>query len=215
MDRATRRQLAGVVTLVVVAAGAALVLSPAGLARSVASLTDRPLQFAVLLVGAYGLRFLVAWPISALSVVVGFALGPLGIPVALAGAVGTCVPPYLLAGRVDPSGALGRLGGHGERYFTAAGPVRGVTAARLAPLPADGVSYAAGLAGLPLRSYLLGTALGELPWVTAAVLVGASAETLTMEGLAPAALVVGAAGLAVLLLAPAAYRAVRTDGRPT
>jgi hypothetical protein len=36
-----------------------------------------------------------------------------------------------------------------------------------------------------------------------------------MEGLAPAALVVGAAGLAVLLLAPAAYRAVRTDGRPT
>lgn len=212
MDRVARRQLLGAATLVAVAVGAALVLSPAGLARSVAGLADRPAVFAAVLVVGYGLRFLVAWPISAFSVLVGFALGPEGVPVALAGAVGTCLPPYVLARRADASGPLGTLGTHGERYFAAAGGVRGVAAARLAPLPADAVSYGAGLAGVPPRAYLLGTVLGELPWVVAAVLVGASAETLTTEGLAPAALVVGAAGVAVLLLAPAAYRALRSHG---
>jgi uncharacterized membrane protein YdjX (TVP38/TMEM64 family) len=213
MDPATRRQLLGVATLVVVAVLAAVTLSPATVAREVAALAGRPVLFGGLLFGAYLCRFLVAWPISVLSVLVGVALGPSGIPVALAGAVVTCLPPYLLAGRIGETvGPLGTLGRHGKRYFTSTGTVRGVMAARLAPLPADPVSYTAGLAKVPVGPYVLGTVLGELPWVTAAVLVGASAEAVTTEGLAPTALVVGAAALAVLLLSGPAYRALRSRG---
>lgn len=211
MDRATRRQLLAVGTLAAVALVAALTLSPAGLAREVAALAERPLLFAALLLVAYTFRFVVAWPISVLSVLVGFALGPRGIPVALAGAVLTCVPPYLLARYFDiENGPLGALGGHGRRYFDAAGGTRGVAAARLAPLPADTISYTAGLAGVAPGPYVLGTALGEVPWVTAAVLVGASAETLTTDGVTGGpALVVGAAALALLLLSGPAYRRLR------
>jgi len=213
MNRATRRQLVGVVTLGAVAVAAAFVVSPTWLAREVAALSNRPGLFAALLVVGYGGRFLVAWPISALSILVGVALGPRGVPVALAGAVFTCCPPYLLARRVDSGvGPLGTLAVHGERYFGATGHVRGVVAARLAPLPADSISYTAGLAGVPGGAYLVGTLLGELPWVTAAVLVGASAETLTTEGTAPASLLVGAGALAVLLLAGPAYRLARERG---
>lgn len=216
MDRATQRQLAGVATLVAVAVAATLTLSPATVAREVVTLADRPMVFGGVLLVAYLCRFLVAWPISALSVLVGFALGPSGVPIALAGAVLTCLPPYLLAGRIEGTGGpLGSLGRHGERYFTSMGPVRGVTAARLAPLPTDPVSYTAGLASVPIGPYVLGTAIGELPWVTAAILVGASAETLTTEGVAPTTLIVGAAGLAALLLVPPAYRAWRTETYPT
>ncbi|MFC7176024.1 hypothetical protein [Halosegnis marinus] len=136
MDRATRRQLAGVAALAAVAVAAALLLSPARLAREVGALAERPALLAGVLFVAYLLRFLVAWPISVLSAVVGFALGPRGVPVALVGAVLTCVPPYLLARRVEgAAGPLGTLGAHGERYFDAAGSARGVVAARLAPSP--------------------------------------------------------------------------------
>jgi uncharacterized membrane protein YdjX (TVP38/TMEM64 family) len=205
-----RRQAAGVATLALVAGVAAVVLSPAGVARALTALADRPLLFVGVVSVAYLLRFLAAWPISALSVVVGFTLGPRAVPLALAGAVVTCLPPYLLAGRFDQRGPLATLADHGDRYFTAAGGLRGIVAARLAPLPADAVSYTAGLSGVSLPAYAVGTALGELPWVTAAVLVGASAERVTTDGMAGGpALVVGAVALAVLLLAGPAYRALR------
>ncbi|MDZ7747230.1 MAG: VTT domain-containing protein [Halobacteriales archaeon] len=210
MHSVARRQVAGVVTLALVAIVAAVTLSPAGVARVMANLADRPLLFAGLLSGAYLLRFLAAWPISALSVVVGFTLGARAVPLALAGAVVTCLPPYLLADRFDRRGPLGTLADHGDRYFTATGGLRGVIAARLAPLPADAVSYTAGLSGVALPVYALGTALGELPWVTAAVLVGASAEQVTTDGVAGGLpLIVGAVALAVLLLAGPAYRTLR------
>lgn len=213
MDRATRRQLIGVATLGAVAVAAALVASPTRLAREVAALSDRPALFTVLLAVAYGGRFLVAWPISALSILVGVVLGARGIPVAVAGAVVTCCPPYLLARRVESGvGPLGTLAVHGERYFGATGHFRGVVAARLAPLPADSVSYTAGLSRVPLGAYLAGTLLGELPWVTAAVLVGASAETLTTEGVVSPSLLAGGVALAVLLLAGPAYRLAQKRG---
>ena len=210
MNRVVARQAAGVVTLVTLAGVAAVSLSPTGLTEAIVGITDHPLRLGALLAAGYCLRFLAAWPISSLSIVVGFALGPLAVPVALAGAVVTCLPPFLLARRTD-GGPLGTLGDHGRRYFTATGDLRGVAAARLAPLPADPVSYAAGLAEVRLGAYALGTALGELPWVVAAVLVGASLNELTTRGLtASPALVVGAAALALLLLSGPLYRLLRT-----
>lgn len=206
-----RQVLAG---LVLAAAGAVgmLVLSPERVLQAVAGLGERPLVFAVCLLVAYGLRPLVLWPISALSILVGFVLGvPLGVPVALAGAVYTSLPPYLLA-RYAPGegGPLARMRRLGERVTDATGDGRGLTAARLLPLPADPVSYAAGLAGISLPAYVLGTAAGELLWVVAAVAAGASMRTFTLEGTGGSlGLIAGAAGLGVLLLAGPVYRQVR------
>jgi uncharacterized membrane protein YdjX (TVP38/TMEM64 family) len=212
MDLAVARQVGGVATLLIFAGLAAVTLSPAGFAAAVARIADRPLQLGAVLVVGYCLRFLAAWPISSLSIVVGFTLGSFGVPVALAGAVLTCLPPFLLARWTD-GGPLGALGDHGRHYFTATGDLRGVVAARLAPLPADPVSYAAGLAGVRPGAYALGTALGELPWVIAAVLVGASLDQLTTRGLtASPALVVGATALALLLLSGPLYRLLQARG---
>lgn len=215
MDAATKRQLAGLTLLGVVVAAVSLASSPTRVAAAVADLATHPVRFGAVLLVAYLVRPLVAWPISVLSVVVGVALGPAGVPVALAGAVVTCLPPYLLARRLGhDAGVLGRLGDRGRRYFGAAGDLRGVVAARLAPLPADPVSYTAGLSGVSLPAYVLGTALGELPWVTAAVLVGASAETVTTDGLhGGPAVVAGLLALAILLLARPLYRYIRENGR--
>lgn len=214
MERATARQLAGLAMLGAVALAAALAFSPSAVARRVTALAAEPWLFVAALLAAYLLRPLVAWPISVLSVIVGFALGPAGIPVALGGAVLTCLPPYLLARHVGhDAGLLGTLGDHGRDYFAATGDLRGIVAARLAPLPADPVSYTAGLAGVSPGQYALGTALGELPWVTAAVLVGASAEVVTTEGLhGGPAVIVGATALALLLLSGPAYRLARARG---
>ncbi|WP_255148755.1 TVP38/TMEM64 family protein [Halorarius halobius] len=214
MERATARQLVGLALLGVVALTAAVALSPAAVARRVSALASEPWLFGAVLLAAYLLRPVVAWPISVLSVVVGYAVGPAGVPVALAGAVVTCVPPYLVARHVGhDAGLLGTLGDHGRGYFAAAGDVRGIVAARLAPLPADPVSYTAGLAGVRPGHYALGTAAGELPWVTAAVLVGASADTVTTEGLhGGPAVIVGATALAVLLLSGPAYQLARERG---
>jgi uncharacterized membrane protein YdjX (TVP38/TMEM64 family) len=214
MQRATARQLVGLAVLGAVALAAALTLSPETVARRVTALAADPWLFGGVLLAAYLLRPVVAWPISVLSVVVGFALGPAGIPVALGGAVLTCLPPYLVARKLGhDAGLLGTLGEHGRTYFEAAGDLRGVAAARLAPLPADPVSYTAGLSHVTVGRYVLGTALGELPWVTAAVLVGASAETVTTEGLSGGpAVVVGATALAVLVLSGPAYQLLRERG---
>ncbi|WP_435197163.1 TVP38/TMEM64 family protein [Natronomonas sp. EA1] len=209
MHPATRRQLVGMVLLAGVAGTGALLLSPAAVLARTTALAAHPWQFVGLLLAAYLVRPLFAWPISVVSIAVGVVLGPVGIPVALAGAVLTCLPPYLLARTTGHAGLLGRVGTAGERYFAGAGPLRGVVAARLAPLPADPVSYTAGLARVPLSAYALGTALGETPWVTAAVLLGASTRTVQTEGVHALPLVVAAAALAVLLLAGPAYRQYR------
>ncbi|MFB6188444.1 MAG: VTT domain-containing protein [Halapricum sp.] len=61
------------------------------------------------------------------------------------------------------------------------GSVRGLVAARLIPLPADGVSYASGLADIPLRQYVLATAVGETPWVVTTVIAGGSMRAFTLD----------------------------------
>ena len=132
------------------------------------------------------------------------------------GAVATCLPPFFLARHATGDGGVfGDVGASGERLVGVTGEFRGVFAARLAPVPADAVSYAAGLSGVSASAFLGATFLGEIPWVTAAVLAGASMRQLTLQGLQNGLpLVVGAASLAVLVLAGPAYRHLQTDTDP-
>ncbi|WP_336036628.1 TVP38/TMEM64 family protein [Halobacterium yunchengense] len=168
--------------------------------------------FPVVLVGLYAVRPLLGWPISLLSALVGFRYGLLvGVPVALAGAVATSLLPYA-AGRYAPADGrlFGRFSDGSERYFDAAGPLRGLVAARLAPTHPEPVSAAAGAGGVPLRAFAAGTLLGELPWVVGAVAVGSGLDAFTMAATdLDTVYVVGGLVVAGALLAPVAHRALR------
>lgn len=124
-------------------------------------------------------------------------------------------------GESDPAADPGRAGGigawvtagashareAGERYFEAAGDLRGTVAARLAPLPCDATTCAAAACGVNARTLVAGTLVGELPWTVAAVLVGASAGRIA-GGLGSVGLPLAvASGIgAALLLAGPTYR---------
>ena len=207
VQRATRRQLFGAALFGGVALAAALLTSPDAAIARLHALAARPALFGPALLVAYCCRPLVAWPISALSALLGFLYGPVAIPVALVGAVVTCTPAYLLARRTGEGGLFGRAGDAGRGFFAATGDVRGLAGLRLMPLPPDPVSYGAGLSGLPPGRFVLGTALGEFPWVVTGVLLGASLETLTVEGVgAGLPFVVALAALATLVLGGPLYR---------
>lgn len=209
MHRATVRQLAGIAIVAVIATSAAYLSSPRAAFEFVERLAARPGLLAVALVGLYLVRPLLAWPISALSVLLGYLLGPEAFPVALAGAVVTTLPAYLLARRLGHDvGILARVGDAGATVRRTTGDLRGIIAVRLAPLPTDPVSYAAGLADVPLRPYVLGTAIGEAPWVGTAVLLGASMGQVTTTGVSASPLVLATAVALAALLAVSrpAYR---------
>jgi uncharacterized membrane protein YdjX (TVP38/TMEM64 family) len=214
VKRATARQVAGIAVVCVVAATAALTVPPERLFVHAEGLASRPVVLGVALLVLYLVRPLLAWPISALSVLLGYLYGPTAIPVALAGAVVTTLPAYTLAGYLGhDAGLLARVGDAGGAVRKTAGDLRGIIAVRLAPLPTDPVSYGAGLAEVPLRPYILGTAIGEAPWVVAAVLLGASAGELTAAGSAadPLVVVTAVALAALLVLSGPAYRRL-SDG---
>jgi len=105
---------------------------------------------------------------------------------------------------------VGRARAAGRRFFAATGDVRGVTAAKLAPIPADLATCGAAASGVSVRGFVVGTLLGELPWTVAAVLVGASAGRIATDGLGslglPLAVAAGVA--AAVLLAGPTYRLV-------
>lgn len=202
MHRATARQLLGIGVVAAVAAGVALSASPETVLGKVDVLAERPVLLAAALAALYLVRPLLAWPISALSILLGYLFGPVAIPVALLGAVVTTLPAYLLARYLGhDAGLLARVGDAGETVRRTTGDLRGIVAVRLAPLPTDPVSYAAGLAGVPLRPYALGTALGEAPWVGTAVLLGASMGQLVTTGLSASPLLLGTTVALALLLA--------------
>jgi uncharacterized membrane protein YdjX (TVP38/TMEM64 family) len=206
-----RRQAAGLGLLGVVAA-ASLLAGPEPLVRLARDLADRPAVFGGLLVGVYLVRPLFAWPTSFVAVLVGFAYGPVvGFPVALAGTTASACLPFLAARYVgEGSGLVARLGDSGGRFFAATGDLRGMVASRLAPAPSDPVSAAAGLSGVSTRAFVVGTAVGEVPWTVAAVLAGSSLTRLSTGGLSAVGweLLVAAGALAVALVAGPAYRAV-------
>ena len=211
MTSFARRQVAGLALLVLVVA-ASLHTGPDRLFELARSLADRPVLFGVLLVLVYLVRPLFAWPTTLVAILAGYAYGPAwGFPVALAGTTGSALLPFLVARYVgEGSGLVARLGDSGERFFAATGDLRGMVASRLAPAPSDPVSAAAGLSGVPTSAFVLGTAVGEIPWTAAAVLAGSSLETLSTAGLHGMhwELVAAAGAVAVALLAGPAYRAV-------
>ena len=199
-----RRQIAAGVVLVVVLAGA-LLTSPEAVFSRAAWLVADPVRLLVAAVGFAAVRPLLAWPTTLLAVLLGYGFGLPGFPIALALVTLTSVPPFLLARRL---GTDGEVAAAGAAFVERAGGVRSVVASRLVPAPSDVVSVAAGVAGVRLPTFLLGTAIGEVPWVLAGTVVGLSAGTLTAGTLADIAdprLVAAAALAAALLLAPAVY----------
>ena len=217
MRTATKRQAAGLALVGTAALAAAVLASPAAVLSRVEALSARPLLFAAVLAALYLVRPVLLWPPAAVAVFVGYTLGvTVGLPVAVVGGVATSLPPYLLARRTGQVGVFGRVARAGRRFFASTGSFRGVLAAKLSPVPADGVSAAAGLSDVRPLPFLTGTAIGQLPWVVAAVLAGASMRTLTLGG-ADAGLSLGlaAAAVAALLLARPAYeRFHREDATP-
>jgi len=210
MQPGTRRSLAGVGLLAVVVA-VALTLSPDAAIGAVDAAADEPATFLAVAVALYLVRPLALWPPTLVAVVVGYGLGiAAGVPVALAGAVLTSVPTYAAARWVSAGNdcaPVERLAGVGGGYFGSAGDLRGVVAARLAPIPADAVSCAAGLSAVPLRAFAIGVLVGELPWTVVAVVVGSSLSTITARGLGGVGMPLAAATTiaAALLLAGPAY----------
>lgn len=209
MDRRTR-MVVGLGLFLAVAAGA-LLTSPAWVLARLDWVAADPVRFVVALLVLAVVRPFLAWPTTLLAVVVGYGWGLPGLPVALALITLTSVPPYLLARRGRGSGRVAELG---EQAVGVAGDLRSVTASRLIPAPSDVVSIAAGVSNVRLAPFLLGTAIGEIPWAVAGVVAGESIETVLTEGLGAVvdpALVVAALVAAVLLLAGPAYRHLHAD----
>lgn len=182
--RLTRgRIVVGLGLLVLVAVAA--VVRPATVLPLLRGVLASPL-FPLVLVGLYLVRPFLGWPVMVLSALVGYRYGLLaGVPLALAGTVVTSLVPYGAGRLSDLDGpVLGRFTVGSQRFFHTAGDLRGVVAARLMPMPAEPVSAAAGLGGVPLWAFALGTVLGELPWTIAAVAVGHSMSVFSLGALA-------------------------------
>lgn len=200
-----RRRIAlgtGVLALVL---AAAWTTSPERALSALVWLADRPLAFGLVLGGVAAVRAFLAWPTTPLAIAAGYGYGLWGIPIGVALFTLTAVPPYVVAARTVPEGRFSRTG---ARLVDAGGAVRTVAASRLLPAPSDVVTVACGAARVPPRPFLAGTALGELPWVIAGVLVGLSADSLLADGFnLDLRFVAGIAILGALLLAGPVYEA--------
>ena len=199
-------------------AAVAWAVSPDAVLGPLSWLAGDPVRFGAALVALTAVRPFLAWPTTLLAVVAGFGYGWAGVPVGVAAMVATALPPYWLAraGRVrarERSRLADRLCGAGERFADATGGVRAVAGTRLLPVPSDAVSVAAGGAGVRLRSLLVGTAVGELPWAVVGVAIGVSVDRLAEGGTASIdpATVLAMAGVGALLLAGPLYRTFISD----
>ncbi|WP_434521837.1 VTT domain-containing protein [Halorubrum sp. AS12] len=212
-----RYAVAGVV--VAALAAVALAVSPEAALSRLRWLAGDPVRFGVAVVALAAVRPLLAWPTTLLAVAVGFGFGWVGTPFALALVVGTSLPPYALAraGRLRLRGDSGtdgepgvadRFCRAGERFAAASGSVRAVAGTRLLPLPSDAVTVGAAAAGVEIRPFLTGTALGELPWVLCGVAVGVSLDRLAASGgsLVDPTVILGMAAVGALVLAGPLYR---------
>ncbi|MFB6156515.1 MAG: VTT domain-containing protein [Haloferacaceae archaeon] len=202
-----RRRAVGAGTLLAAVALLAAASSPQVVLRRLTWLAADPVRYGLLCLGLAAVRPLFAWPVTLLAVAVGFGYGPLAAPFALALMVLTSIPPYLFARRL---GAGGRVADVGERITEATGSTRVIVISRFLPTPSDAVSAAAGVAGIAPRPFLVGSAVGEVPWAVAGTLAGASLPRLVRGSVEfDPRFVAAAALMALLLLAGPAYRAYR------
>ncbi len=212
MERATYRQLLGMGCLGAVALGAAVLFSPATVVGELEHLAvAHPLQLAAALAVVYLVRPFLLWPVSSVALVLGYHYGPaVALPLALAGAALTGLPPFLIARYVGEDGLLGYVGDSGRQLVDTVGETRGVLAARLSPVPGDPISYAAGLSNVSVGAFLAGTVLGEIPWALVTVFAGDSMRQLSVTGFsASPAAVAAMAGLAIIVLSGPLYSRYR------
>jgi uncharacterized membrane protein YdjX (TVP38/TMEM64 family) len=203
MDR--RRRLAASTALLGVVAVSGWVVSPDAVLSRVSWVVADPLRLGLALCGLALVRPLFAWPTTLIAVAAGYGYGLPAVPFALALIVLTSVPPFLFAQQFRD----GRLASAGEQFVDATGDLRSVTASRLIPAPSDVVSVGAGVAGVSPGAFVVGTAIGELPWAVAGVVAGDSLDALTAGSLTAVfdlRLVAVAGVLAVALLAGPVYR---------
>lgn len=168
--------------------------------------------FPLVLIGLYLVRPFLGWPITALSALVGFKYGiVLGVPIALLGAIVSTSIPFAATRYFEfDAGLLGWATEESQQFFETAGGLRGTIAARVAPVPAEATSLAAGTADVRPSAYLLGTAVGEIPWAVAAVTIGHSMYRLTLSDLSFDPWLLAATLLAaIVIVAGPAYRLVR------
>ncbi|MFA9518225.1 TVP38/TMEM64 family protein [Halopenitus sp. H-Gu1] len=201
-----RRLVAGIAVCAAVAT-AAWTTSPAAVFAPLERIAGAPIMFGIALVALAAFRPFLALPTTLLAVGVGYGYGWSGVPLGIALLTLTAIPPYVLS-RVGWRGTSGRLVRTGERVVDLTGGTRAVVASRFLPLPSDVVSVGAGVSRVDLRPFLLGTAIGETPWVVAGVAVGVSADHLLAGDISvlDPTLFVGMIGVAALLLAGPCYR---------
>jgi uncharacterized membrane protein YdjX (TVP38/TMEM64 family) len=203
----SHRRLGALAVLGVAAAVGLVVVSPRAVFVSLATVDVRLL--AAVSVPLLLVRAFLLVPVTLVTVFVGYRFGfPLGVPLALAATILTCVPPYAVAAWFRGDGALGRVGDWGARTLDHVGGVRGTVAARLSPAPADVVSYGAGVSGVSFRQYVAGTLVGELPWATGYVFLGSALSRVAYDADVDYRYLILAGAVAVVLVARPIYRAV-------
>lgn len=85
-------------------------------------------------------------------------------------------------------------------FVEVVGDLRGLVAARVAPVPAAATSLAAGAAHVRPRTFIAGTIVGELPRAVSAVLIGHSMDQFTLDEVSFDPLLLVATAIAGLLL---------------
>lgn len=193
----------------VIVAAAIVTLSPTVVFDHITWIIADPVRVVLVTTGLAIVRPLLAWPTTFLAVLIGYGIGLSGLPLALGLITFTSIPPYLLGRQYDRATGHSKLG---AEFIERTGDTRSVVATRLIPAPSDVVSVGAGIAGVSLIPFILGTIIGELPWAIAGVLAGASAETLTtlsLRTLIQPQLIAAGSIIAVILIGPPIWAWIR------
>jgi uncharacterized membrane protein YdjX (TVP38/TMEM64 family) len=162
----------------------------------------------------YGVAATMLLPAAPFTIGAGVLFGPVvGTATALVGATVGATGAFLL-GRTLGRGAVEQFGGRRvaslDRYLTRRGFVS-VLVVRLVPLfPFNLINLVAGVTGIPLRDYVLATAVGIIPGTVAYAALGGTIDDPT----SPAFLAALAIFLIVTLGAGAASRRLRARSEP-
>ncbi len=144
--------------------------------RLVDLMVGNPLGLAIFF-GAYALRPLLLFPFTPLSMAAGFVFGPLlgmlyaTLATLLSAIIGYGIARLFSYRPIEPHTGAQRLALELRRNGFEA-----VLIGRLIFLPGDLVNYASGLVGVGLGAFALATAIGSVPGLLGAVLLGASFE---------------------------------------